>query len=302
MSDIATPRELLPDKKAFVAIKKAVLQSVLFNTSMSFILGAAQGTSGTTTGHEWCDDIFKGTRSNVHYGRTTPKSNGTSPSEEFVRSIGTSLANRRPGHKHTSAPPPSITSSEFQTEHAEILTKYFGALLKLSPPLGCLADTPWVNYFSELFYATCPQVKVFLFTRDSVDWATSRIAHHGGSKAGFICPVHEQIQYNPFSILECGHSPGMRADKRKKQGEGEALNNEHMSITQMATAYRKYNRLVRNIVPSKMLLELKIFQANYYSYTMNAIQWSNSNFALLKQFLNEHNASASARSAIKTGV
>jgi len=39
-----------------------------------------------------------------------------------------------------------------------------------------LGDEPWMFYFTELFYATCPNVRIIISSRDEMDWAEHRIS------------------------------------------------------------------------------------------------------------------------------
>ena len=288
LSDIATPRELLPDKEAFVAIKRAVLKST-FSAMETIFLGAGQGTSGTRTGQGWCSDIFNLSRTNIHYTSISPKPSfvhrGQASTHNFVFNyLGHALKKRRPAiskrRKASGVLPSSISSREFQREHGKALSFCFHDMLTLSPPLGCLSDAPWVAYFTELFYASCPRTKVFLFTRDSLDWAESRQRKHSNSRTGFICPVYEQIQHDPFSITQCAHSRAMQNGTHRFSGE--ALDNHDLSATQLAAQYRKYNIFVRNLVPKEKLLEIKLISHNDTS--VNHTEYDTSQFELLKQF------------------
>jgi len=62
-------------------------------------------------------------------------------------------------------------------------------------------DEPWVGFFTELFFATCPHgVRVVFSTREARAWARSRLEHH----EVHVCPfVRDPRLLDPFSLVQC---------------------------------------------------------------------------------------------------
>lgn len=277
-----SPRTLLPNKRLFVGIKNA-LRNVI-NASFPLIISAGQGTSGTRTLFDWCLTTFNQSRSNLHYSVLRSPSHTESKSDfvaEFIDYLHGIYDVRRPHSRYNkSTPPVSITSKEFQQDLAIHVEQVFKDVFASTPPLGCILDNPWTSFFTELFFAACPHVRVVHSVRRAADWARSRIAHHGNGKVSFVCP--KEGSHDPFSVTQCGNLTTMR---KAQPMTGECLNYIDMSVTALANAYRRYSRYVHRVVPEHLLLEMNLFMSLYHNSTIDPTQWTHGNSHLFQQFV-----------------
>eukprot|EP00316_Scyphosphaera_apsteinii_P023779 CAMPEP_0119300842 /NCGR_PEP_ID=MMETSP1333-20130426/2727_1 /TAXON_ID=418940 /ORGANISM="Scyphosphaera apsteinii, Strain RCC1455" /LENGTH=337 /DNA_ID=CAMNT_0007302747 /DNA_START=115 /DNA_END=1124 /DNA_ORIENTATION=+ len=143
-------------------------------------------------------------------------------------------------------------------------------------------DTPWVDFFTELFYATCPRgVHVVFSTRDSLAWAKSRQEHHRVlqetspemrrlSSIGFVCPFAlDPRLLDPFSLVQCAafarrfQAPGSKINESQeiapRLSGSAALDFNDVGTLTLAAAMHKYNQYVHRLVPEDLLLQVNIF-------------------------------------------
>ena len=168
-------------------------------------------------------------------------------------------------------------------------------------------DSPFPNFFTELYLATCPHNKVVLGTRDSLSWATSRIKHHGNSKTGLVCPhAASPALRDPFSYTQCAHFDTIRRAQTLAAGEdghgrgaaayaprpNTSLNFNGISAPALAKVFEKYDAFVARMVPQNRLLRINLFtseqlrpNASDKQQDTNRIAWTDVNSAVVEKFV-----------------
>lgn len=219
--------------------------------SSPMVIVAGRGTTGT---REVATVLEKGGRRVVHFVRCFSCSgNATRANLKFVHGVHTYLVDRRIGGRL--AHEPLIASESLATALVDTMK------VLLAEGVTAFTDTPWVNFFTELFYATCPHVRVVLTTRDSVSWARSRKQNHAHSSAFFLCPrAFDHDIADPFSITQCAARNTKQAAKNTF-GNGSALDASDVSDENLSRAFDKYQDYVQRIVPAELLLNVNYFSS-----------------------------------------
>ena len=289
-------KDLIGDPQLFLAINQVVQESG-FAGHQFFVLGPGRGTTAT---HEAARAASAG-RTLIHF--------------EQKYKDGMFRGNSLAALKYVSAHH-AFVSYYRQRAWALMmstsplvapLTSSLKALLATENVTG-LFDSPWVNYFTELYLAMCPRgVRVIFTTRDSLAWAASRREHHSQgfldashhsthgrrlSDTGFICPfAQEPAVLDPFSLTHCArfarHRLGPVANAtaqtvlpHRLPGNA-ALDNGDVAEPALASAFEKYNAYVRRLVPHDGLLEVDFFSSSQID------EWGSLETKRIRTFLRE---------------
>ena len=173
---LRTPRFLdaIGDTQLFLAMASTVRNVKLPPGASFFVLGPGRGTTAT---HETAKPASVGRRKVIHYDQVyfDGKGVGGTPGAQrallhsvdaFLHKLRASPADGYHVMRNTSSLTSPLVAALRQLIGKEGITGFF--------------DTPWVSFFTELYFAMCPRgVRVILSTRDAEAWAASRTTHHG---------------------------------------------------------------------------------------------------------------------------
>ena len=299
-------KDLIGDPQLFLAINH-VVQAAELDGHQFFVLGPGRGTTAT---HEAARAASAG-RTLIHFEQKYKDGMFRGNSLQALKFVSAHHAFLT--YYRQRAWPLMMSTSPLVAP----LTSSLKALLATENVTG-LFDSPWVNYFTELYLAMCPRgVRVIFTTRDSLAWAASRREHHSQgsldashysthgrrlSDTGFICPfAQEPAVLDPFSLTHCArfarHRLGPVANAtaqtvlpHRLPGNA-ALDNGDVAEPALASAFEKYNAYVRRLVPHDGLLEVDFFSSSQMHPVLGSTsahaEWGSLETKRIRTFLRE---------------
>lgn len=301
-------KALVGDVDFFLSLVDAVkVWRATSSSDGSIIIGAGRGTTGT---HELAKMVGR-QRPTVHWAkwyderiprwRPMPPSKNNEVIAAFHKLVGKIKKWREAGVSGRGV----VGSST--AEIGALFVDYVKTCLRFN--ITGFFDSPFPEFFTEFYLATCPHNKVVLGTRDSLSWATSRIKHHGTnkSKTGFVCPhAASPAIRDPFSYTQCAHFDTIRrAQTWTASGDGPgrgaaeyasrpntSLILNSVSAPALAKAFEKYDAFVARMVPQDRLLRINLFtsaqlrpNASTEQQQANRIAWTDENNAVVERFV-----------------